>query len=182
MSLSSSTRWLLFLSLAIVILACAKPNLVSQDGRKYSVHQRGEELFVYVDYHWKGLTFDDAVALEKAFVTWAEKQGVLVYAVGRFPAKRDWQLGFVATEIPQAEEFDGRKIGNLALPAGSYASMHTIGHVDNMFLYWKKLAEWIGEEGREKDGPILEIYPDILKDLPDDQTRGELRYRLSNSK
>jgi hypothetical protein len=54
--------------------------------------------------------------------------------------------------------------------------------VDNMFLYWKKLAGWIGEEGQEKDGPILEIYPDILKDLPDDQTRGELRYRLSNSK
>ncbi|MCP4200058.1 MAG: GyrI-like domain-containing protein [Proteobacteria bacterium] len=180
--MSNTIRRFLFLSLAIVIFACAKPNLVPQDGRNYSVHQRGQELFVYVDYHWKGLTFGDAVALEKAFVTWAEKQGILVYAVGRFPAKRDWQLGFVATEIPEAEEFDGRKIGSLVLPAGSYASMYTIGHVDNMFLYWKKLAEWIGEEGREKDGPILEIYPDILKDLPDEQTRGELRYRLVSNK
>jgi hypothetical protein len=178
MSLSKKTGWLALL-LACALSACAKPNLVPQDGRSFAVHERDEELFVYVDYHWKGGKFDDAVALEKAFVTWGAEQGVYLYALGRFPSMKDWQLGFVATRIPHAETFKGRKIGSLKLPAGNYASLRTMGNVDNMFLYWKKFAKWIAKEGKTVDGPVLEVYPDILKGLSDEETRGELRYRLS---
>jgi hypothetical protein len=181
MGFSNKIGSLLVLSLAVMLFACAKPNLVAQDGRNFTVHERGEELFVYVDYHWKGGKFDDAVALEKAFVTWAEEQGVYIYAMGRFPTMKDWQLGFVATQIPDAEAFDGRKIGSLKIPAGDYASMRTIGNVDNMFLYWKKFAKWIKKEGKKTDGPVLEVYPDILEGLSDEETRGELRYRLSTN-
>ncbi len=182
MGFERKTGCLLVLLLAMVLFACAKPNLVVQDGRNFAVDQRNEELFVYVDYHWKGLSFDDAVALEKAFVAWADKQGVFIYAMGRFPAKRDWQLGFVATRLPKADAFEGRKIGSLKIPAGDYASLHTVGNVDNMFLYWKKFATWIEEDSRKTDGPVLEIYPDILKELSDEETKGELRYRLLTEK
>lgn len=163
---------------AVLLTACAKPTPVVQDGRKYSVHERDEELFVYVDYHWKGLKFDDAVALEKAFATWGREQGIYMYALARFPGSRDWQLGFVATAVPDAMVFEGRTIHSITLPAGNYAAMYTVGNVDNMFLYWKKFAKWIKKDGRDTDGPILEIYPDIFEGRSVDQTRGELRYRL----
>ena len=162
-----------------LLTACAKPALVQQDGRNYAVQERDEELFVYVDYHWKGLKFDDAVALEKAFATWGREQGIYVYALARFPGTRDWQLGFVATGLPQATAFEGRKIRSLKIPPGDYAAMRTIGNVDNMFRYWKKFVRWIEEDGRTTEGPVLEIYPDIFAGRPVDQTRGELRYRLA---
>ncbi len=163
----------------LIIAGCAKPTLVPQNGKNYSVKEIEEELFVYVVYHWKGGKFDDAVELEKAFTAWGQEQGILVYGMGRFP-DHDWELGFVATREPDAREFRGKEIRSMRLPAGQWASMQTVSNTDYMFLYWKKLKRWLKKDNLRVDSPVIEVYPDILDQrLSKEETKGELRYHLA---
>ncbi len=174
---------MIFRVFLLVVLAtmtsCAKPTVIKQGDKDYGVSQRSEELFVYLDYYWKGGKFDDAVELERAFAEWGKEQGVYVYAMGRFPTLKDWQVGFVATEIPAEMEFQLREIKSLKLPAGTYASMETTGNVDYLFRYWRKFKKWLEKDGHVVSGPVIEVYPDIFeKGLSRKNARGELRYPI----
>ncbi len=171
---------LLFTISLLLMTGCAKPVLVLQNGKNYVVKDLQEELFVYVIYHWKGGRFDDAVELEKAFTAWGQEQGILKYAMGRFP-NHDWELGFIANKVPDAKEFGSREIKSMSLPAGRWASMQTQSNTDNMFLYWKKLKKWLKKDNHKVDGPVIEVYPDIFdQSLSVEETTGELRYHLAN--
>jgi hypothetical protein len=170
----------LLISMIVLATACAKPDVVLQNGKDYAVEHRDEELFVYVEYRWKGGKYDDATTLEKDFVKWAGDQGILVYAMGRYPTSKLWQLGFVASAPPSIGEFQGRKVSTLSLPSGDWAVMHTTGHTDRLFFLWKKLARRLDKDGRPVDKPVYEVYPDLLKiPLDDDASRGQIRFPLS---
>lgn len=172
-------KTLLLLAFAAMAISCAKPTIIKQGEDDYDVTQRDEELFVYVDYHWDGGKFDDAVALERAFSTWGKEQGIFVYAMGRFPTMRDWQLGYVASGVPEDMEFQLREIKSMKLARGPYASMQTRGNVDYLFRYWRKLKKWLEKDGHVISGPVIEVYPDLMEDgLPAGDVRGELRYPL----
>jgi hypothetical protein len=161
--------------------ACAKPAIIRQGEREYSVAQRGEELFVYVDYLWGGGKFEDAKKLERDFAAWGVEKGIFVYAMGRFPTLHEWRLGFVAKAAPSEQEFQLREIKTEALPAGRWATMSTRGNVDYLFRYWRKLQKRLEKDGLAVDGAVVEVYPDLsAKDVPVDQVRGEIRYRLAD--
>ena len=161
-------------------VSCAKPRVVSQDGKRYDVETRESELFVYVPYRWRGLRYADAIELEKAFVKWGDDQGIFVYAMGRFPGNRDWQLGFVATAAPAAKSFEGRPISTRSLPAGQWASLHTVEKPDRLFFLWKRFKKWLDEDGYAVETPVFEVYPDIMAvGMGDDSARGEIRYKVS---
>jgi hypothetical protein len=180
MEIAKRTVLLAFLGAMLCAFGCTKPQIVPRDGRNFQLAERGEELFVYVDYTWKGGKFDDAVALENAFAAYAEDQGILVYAMGRFPTMKQWQLGFVASKKPEITEFQGRPISVMTLPAGDYAELQTVSNVDYLFMYWKKLAKWLKAEGHKLESPVIEVYPDISnKDLAVEEVRGALRYRVT---
>ena len=166
-------------AIAVLAVSCAKPTIVKKGDSDYDIIERSEELFVFLDYHWEGGEFDEAVELEKAFAEYGKEQGVFVYAMGRFPTLRDWQLGFVATGIPEDMEFRLREIKSMKLPAGPYARMETKGNVDYLFRYWRKMSRWIEKDGHIAAGPVIEVYPDIFEEgLPKKEVRGELRYPL----
>jgi hypothetical protein len=160
---------------------CAKPAIVPKGEKPYAVSERGEELFVYVDYLWHGGKFDDAKELERGFAAWGVEQGIFVTAMGRFPAPREWQLGFVATGAPpENQDYLLHEIKSEKLPAGRWATMETRGNVDYLFRYWRKLARWIEKDGLATSGPVVEVYPDLLaKDVAPDAVRGEIRYPLA---
>jgi hypothetical protein len=171
---------ILLVSTILVATACAKPTVLPQNGKDYAVEHREEELFVYVEYTWRGGKYDDATTLESDFVKWASDQGILVYAMGRYPTSKQWQLGFVANRAPDISEFQGRKVSTLPLKAGDWAVMETTGHTDRLFFLWKKLARTLGKDGHPVQKPVFEVYPDLLKvPLDDDASRGQIRYPLS---
>ena len=166
-------------AIAGLAAGCAKPTIVEQGGRRYSVAERGEELFVYVEYRWGGGKFDDAKRLERDFAAWGAGKGILAYAMGRFPTLRDWQLGFAATAAPADAEFLGHDIESAPLPAGRWATVTTRGEIDYLFRYWRKAKRWVERDGLATDGPVVEVYPYLLAGgaAPGD-VRGEIRYHL----
>jgi len=167
-------------AVAALALACAKPAIVNQGQERYTVAERGEELFVYVDYHWGGGKFEDAKELERAFAAWGVERGIFAYAMGRFTTPREWQLGFVASAAPTEQEFALREIKTDSLPAGSWATVETRGSVDTLFRYWRKMKKWLEGDGLVPDGPVVEVYPDLLaKSVAPEDVRGEIRYRLA---
>ena len=172
--------WIVLFGVSLLAFACAKPSVEVQNGKDYLVEHRDDELFVYVEYRWTGGRYDDATALEKDFVQWANEQGILVYAMGRYPTSKLWQLGFVANRPPDIAEFQGRKVSTLPLKAGDWAVMHTKGHTDRLFFLWKKLARKLDKEGHPVTKPVYEVYPDLLTvPLDNDASRGQIRYPIS---
>ena len=169
--------------LGFLLVACARPTVVPQNGKQYALEHRPKELFVYVEYHWHGGKFDDATKLEDAFVKWADKENIFVYAMGRYPTSKLWQLGFVASRKPDATEFQGHKISAMTLPEGEWAVLRTVDNTDHLFWYWKKFANWLRKDGYPVDKPVFEIYPTILDTpLKNSASRGDIRYLLPEKK
>jgi hypothetical protein len=165
------------IALVAITVSCRKPTLQQKSEKeKWSLENRSAEIFVYVDYHWKGGKFDDAVKLEKDICVWGKEQGFYIYAMGRYPTGHDWQLGFVATNVPESREFQGRPVNNMDLPAGRYAVLDFTGHTDHMYYYWKKFKQWLKAAGDTVAGPTIEVYPDIFtKEMSDPASKGQLR-------
>jgi|GEM_PF-3501698 len=162
-----------------MIVGCNKPVLVMQGDMKYKTVEWDGGLFVYVTYYWKGGKFEDAVHLEKQFVTWAQEKGISRQAIGRFPTSREWQLGFIADTLPDTTVFQGYKIETMQIPSGTYASMLGKGHPENMFFYWKKFKKWLIQDRYKIESPVFEMYNDLLNDsIPELKQVGEIRYNV----
>ena len=59
-----------------------------------------------------------------------------------------------------------------------YSSLGTIVHY--LFRYWRKMKKWLEGDGLVPDGPVVEVYPDLLaKSVAPEDVRGEIRYRLA---
>ena len=169
------------LIICVLISHCNKPVHIMRDGEKYKLVDWEGGLFVYVTYHWKGGKFDDAVQLEKDFVKWADSADITIQAVGRFPASKIWQLGFISKSKPEINELEGYKIDTLEISSGTYASLLGKGHPENMFWYWKKFKNWLIRDGQAVDSPVFEIYNNLFTDsIPEKERIGEIRYRLSD--
>ena len=176
-------QWGSSLLFMLTVVSCGKPTLLHQGAARYRVQSYHAEVFLYVDYKWKGGAFKDAVALEHRFVRWARDQGVLKDAMGRFPTSHDWQLGFTVESVPTTHTFEGLEIQQMAIPAGEYAVLKTEGSVDFLFRYWKPFRRWLKQDHYEVESPVFERYPDILTDSrAKERIRGELRYRVSLNK
>jgi hypothetical protein len=169
------------IAVCAVFFACAVPTVVRQNGREYDVVPWDGGTFVYVTYEWHGGRFDDAVELERDFVAWGTKQGLVRTAVGRFPTSRRWQLGFIASRVPAEATFAGHAIDTATIENGLYASLKAEGHPQNMFFHWKRLKKRLLKDGHRIDSPVFEIYHDLLLDSVDVKTAtGEIRYRLAS--
>lgn len=164
--------------LLLAALGCAKPTIVPQAERLYGVETRPAQTFVYLDYRWNLGPFDDAVALEQDLARLAEQEGTLIEAVARFPTLRDWQLGVIVSAPPAQTELDGHPLHTEELPAGRYARLHTADRVEKLFRHWHRLERLVRADGEAVDGPVIEVYPDVLTGLPRDAMRGEVRYHL----
>lgn len=167
-------------ALSALLLSCLRPEIMLQDGRQYTVSHWDAGLFVYVTYYWDGGKFDDAVELERDFVRWGRSQDMVVLPAGRFPSDRTWQLGFFASRAPDRSLYQDYLIDTMHVPAGRYASLQSRGRPERLFVYWDDLREWLEEDGLAVQSPVFEIYTGLLRtDQPEEQRRGELRYRVS---
>lgn len=166
---------------SLLFISCKVPSVVSQNGGKYSIIQWEGGTFVYLTYLWKGGKFDDAVKLERDFVTWAHKGGIEGMPIGRFPAAKQWQLGLITQKVPAQSDFNGYLISSLNIPAGTYAHLIGKGYAENMFFYWKKFKKLLIRDRYSVDGPVIEVYTDIITDsLPKPEQRGEIRYKVES--
>ena len=163
----------------LALVGCVKPTLVSGPDGPYDVEAREPQTFMYVDYRWGLGPFDDATALEEAVARLAAERGELIEAVARFPTLRDWQLGAIVRTPLEVSEIGGRPVHVELLPAGRYARLHTVGHVDTLFRRWGLLERMVAADGEAVEGPVMEVYPDLLTGTSHEEMRGEVRYRLA---
>ncbi len=172
-------RIILLLTITLFFVGCKKPEIIMNGDKIYSINIWNGGTFVYLKYKFEGFKFEDAVILEKEFSKWGEEKGIKIASMGRFPDKKNWQLGFMAKEIPEEKEFKGHKIMSLKIPAGNYATLKGKGHPEGIYKYWKTLKETLIADNYAIMSPVFEVYTDILDTTisPENQI-GEIKYRI----
>ena len=175
------SKWMIGLLVFFMTGCFASPKLVPQNGKDYKIVHRSASKFVYIDYYFDGyFNFDEAVKLETQVFQWAEKRGIAQQAIARFPgAGRLWQIGFVASELPEEPKFQDYDLHVMDLPAGKYAVLYGTGNTAHYFKYWESLKQTLIADGYEVVSPVMEIYIDMFyDDIPKDQQRGGLMYQV----
>ncbi len=171
---------MLVVAAAMIADGCIRPTLMLREDRRYELGEWDGGMFVFVTYRWHGGPFDDAVELEQRFVEWGAEQGLVQMPIGRFPSTRIWQLGFIASDTPRLSSFEGYPIHTMEIPAGTYARLTALGHPEKLFRYWDRFRRWLERDGHEVNGPVIEVYTDLLApSVPPDERMGELRYSVS---
>lgn len=163
----------------MLIMGCKKPDIIMNNDKIYSINMWEGGTFLYLKYKFEGFKFDDAVILEKEFSKWGEEKGIKIISLGRFPDKKNWQLGFLAKETPSEKEFKGHKIMSLKIPAGNYACLKGKGNPEGIYKYWNSLKENLIADNYAIMSPVFEIYTDILDStIASENQLGEIRYRV----
>lgn len=170
---------LILLMIVLSFTGCKKPEIIMNGDKIYSVNLWEGGTFLYLKYELEGLKFEDAVILEKEFSKWGEEKGIKIFSIGRFPDKKNWQLGFMTKEIPEEKEFKGRKIMTLKIPAGNYATLKGKGYPEGIYKYWKILKEALITDNYAIMSPVFEVYTDILDTtITPPHQLGEIKYRV----
>jgi len=174
-------KFLLPILLLLFLASCKYPEVVNQDGMRYKIiNWKGGE-FYYVTYYWNGGKFDDAIDLINEFDRIKNERGLDELAIGRFPASKEWQFGFIAKEPLKIKEIKGYKIEKMIIPNGKYASLVTKGYPESIFIYWKKFRTWLEADNITVNSTVFEIYEGAFdKNIPVEERRGELRYQIAN--
>lgn len=176
-SFASST--MILAAITLLIAGCSRPTLMLQGDRRYSLSEWDGGTFVFVTYRWHGGPFDEALELERRFVAWGMQQGIVELPIGRFPSMMTWQLGFIASGAPEKSTFDGYPIHTMTIPSGTYARLVAQGHPQKLFRYWNPFSRWLERDGHDVQGPVIEVYTDLLRSgVPKDERMGELRYSV----
>lgn len=170
---------IILMVILLSIIGCKKPDIIMNDDKIYTVDIWEGGTFLYLKYELEGLNFEDAVILEKEFSKWGDEKGIRVLSIGRFPDKKNWQLGFLAKEIPAEKEFKGRKIMTQKVPAGKYATLKGKGYIEGLYKHWKPLKERLIVDEYAIMSPVFEIYTDILDStISEPHQLGEIKYRV----
>lgn len=172
-------KMILILILLLIFSGCKKPEIIMNGNKIYTISLWEGGTFLYLKYELEGLKFEDAVILEKEFSKWGEERGIKIVSMGRFPDKKNWQLGFLSNKIPEEKEFKGRKIMSMKVPAGNYATLKGKGYPEGLFKYWKTLKEALLTDNYAIMSPVFEIYTDVLDTtITAPHQLGEIRYRV----
>ena len=171
---------LLFIFFLFLLISCNFPRLVKQDNNNYKIIDWEGGQFYYVTYQWKGGKFNDAIVIIEDLIKLTKERGQGEFALGRFPADKEWQLGFIAKAPFDKKEFNGYSVDSIEIPKGKYASLLAKGHPENIFIFWKKLKKWLEKDGYETKSPVFEIYKKAFDESVDVTERiGEIRYQIT---